>query len=342
MTTHQETNSADTPAGLSPAALDALMPMHLRISSTGHIQSVGPTMAKVRSEDELVGLRLLEVFELRRPLHVHSFADLLKARTSEVRMRFRVGYPLTFKGVFVPISDTKSDGALLNLSLGANVVDAVEHFDLTSADFASSDPTVDMLYLIEAKSVALEESKRLNKRLEQARSAAEEQAYTDTLTGLQNRRGMDAVLQQLELSGMPFGLMHLDLDYFKQVNDTYGHAAGDFVLQRVAEVLNDETRSDDLVARVGGDEFVLVFKGCVDLAILEGIAMRMISRLERPIDFEGQECRISASIGTTLSSFYEAPAADQMLSDADRALYASKDQGRACHTVFSPDGQNAH
>lgn len=358
------------PVSLGAGALDVLMPMHLRISATGHILSVGPTMAKLRPDQPLVGRRFLEVFEVKRPLHVTSFRDLLDQGSCLIRTRFREGPQLGLKGLFVafppqpgllrdrrapadappvlrpdtgaaPAAPTSMGGALVNLSLGVNVVEAVQTYDLNSADFAPSDPTVDMLYLIEAKSIALEESKRLNARLEGARVTAEAQAFTDSLTGLQNRRAMTAVLQQLQISGTPFGLMHLDLDFFKQVNDTFGHGAGDHVLRHVSSVLQDLTRANDLVARVGGDEFVLIFKGCVDLAILDGIAGRIITKLTEPIPYEDHLCRISASIGTTLSSFYANPDADQMLNDADRALYSSKDHGRACHTVFDPKRFNA-
>ena len=350
-----------------PDALDTLMPMHMRVSVTGHVLSVGPTLAKLRPDEDLVGARLLEVFELKRPQHIFQFNDLLAQGSCLVRTRFRHGHRLGMKGLFVPLftqppllPDRRSsgvaapvlrpappaethetNGAMINLSLGVNVVEAVQRYNLSSADFAPADPTVDMLYLIEAKSIALEESKRLNSRLEGARVEAETQAFTDTLTGLQNRRAMDALLHQLEESRQPFGLMHLDLDYFKQVNDTFGHGAGDHVLKTVAAVLQDETRGSDLVARVGGDECVLVFRGCVELAVLEGIATRIITRLEEPIAYQGHQCRISASIGTTLSSFYRKPLADRMLNDADRALYASKDQGRARHTVFDPNLCNA-
>lgn len=346
--------------------LSALMPMHLRISPTGHITSIGPTLAKLRPLEDMIGRRFLEVFEVKRPLHVLNFSDLLAHSRCQIRVIFRHGHRIGMKGLFVPLSsshgspldrrdadltgegadvvrrkedDAQLSGALVNLSLGVNVVEAVQRYDLTSADFTPADPTVDMLYLIEAKSVALEESKRLNARLEGARVEAEAQAYTDTLTGLQNRRAMDKALQYLEKAGQPFGLMHLDLDYFKQVNDTYGHGAGDQVLKHVAGVLQDETRSGDMVARIGGDEFVLIFKGRVNLTVLEGIAWRIISRLEEPIAYGDDLCHISASIGTTLSSFYDQPVADRMLNDADQALYSSKDKGRACHTVFNPNGE---
>ncbi|EPX81011.1 GGDEF domain-containing protein [Litoreibacter arenae] len=362
-------NAPPTPATprcylpMEAAALGALMPMHLHVSATGHILSVGPTLAKLRPDEQLSGRRLLELFEIKRPQNIRSYADLVSHGSCLVRARFRHGDQLGLKGLFVPLPAAQDPlqpdrreaddappvlrplptppgdaacGGLLNLSLGVNVVEAVQRYNLNSADFAPADPTVDMLYLIEAKSVALEESKRLNARLEGARSAAEVQALTDTLTGLQNRRGMDLVLQQLASSGQAFGLMHLDLDHFKQVNDTFGHGAGDHVLRHVAGILQDETRASDMVARVGGDEFVLIFQGCVDLPVLEGIAWRIIARLEEPVAYDGHLCRISASIGTTLSSFYTKPVADRMLNDADEALYASKNQGRACHTVFKP------
>ncbi|HHS88916.1 MAG TPA: GGDEF domain-containing protein, partial [Rhodobacteraceae bacterium] len=177
----------------------------------------------------------------------------------------------------------------------------------------------------------------LNTRLHRARKAAEEQASRDALTGLRNRRAMDAHLKTLVETQTPFGLMHVDLDYFKAVNDTFGHAAGDRVLQAAAGVLVDEMRTEDMVARVGGDEFVIVFENLVDNDRLAAIAARIVERLEEPVDFQGQDCRISGSIGYTTSKFYSVPDLDRMLSDVDLALYASKKKGRACSTMVTPD-----
>lgn len=336
-------------APIPSQALNMLMPMHALVSSTGHIKSVGPTLAKLRPGATLVGRRFLEMFEVKRPIHVFTYADLLCQRPGLMRLQFRDADQMALRGVFVPLPerldhppvlrngmDHPAQDMLVNLSLGTNVLEAVQRYNLTSADFAPSDPTVDMLYLMEAKSIALEESKRLNARLEGARIVAEEQAFSDTLTGLQNRRGLEATLERLIGAEAPFALMHLDLDFFKQVNDTYGHGAGDQVLRHVAGILLDEVRAGDLVARIGGDEFVLVFSRCVDLSILEGIAWRIIARLEEPIAYEEHICKISASLGTTLSIYYEQPNAERMLGDADLALYESKNLGRACHTVFRP------
>jgi diguanylate cyclase (GGDEF)-like protein len=163
--------------------------------------------------------------------------------------------------------------------------------------------------------------------------SAEKQATTDVLTGLKNRRAMDALLADMTLSRRPFGLMHLDLDYFKEVNDTFGHGAGDQILQKAASILLSEVRAEDAVARVGGDEFVLVFDNIVDVERLMLIAERIVQKLEEPVEFQNKQCSISGSIGITASSFYKSPDPVRMLSDADIALYASKDKGRACATV---------
>ena len=197
-------------------------------------------------------------------------------------------------------------------------------------DFAVTDLAVEMLYLVEAKTAVTKELRKLNQRLQGAQIAAQEQAFTDTLTGLKNRRAMDHVLSRLIGDERPFGLMHLDLDFFKQVNDSLGHAAGDHVLQHVAQILVASARKTDTVVRFGGDEFVLIFDGLTNRDKLDAIAQRLIRKLEEPIPFSERVCRISGSIGITLSSFYAQPQIERMLHDADMALYRSKDRGRAC------------
>jgi diguanylate cyclase (GGDEF)-like protein len=135
--------------------------------------------------------------------------------------------------------------------------------------------------------------------------------------------------------------MHIDLDRFKEVNDTLGHAAGDTVLRHVAHVLREVTRADDLIARVGGDEFVVVVRDCDDIALLEEIAARINARLADPVRFHGRPCRVSASIGLTLSSQYDPPVAAEMLKNADAALYDCKRRGRACHSLWQPGAPDA-
>ncbi|MFV2003042.1 MAG: diguanylate cyclase, partial [Paracoccaceae bacterium] len=264
------------------AALDALMPMHLLITRSGHIGRVAPTVAKLRPDLRLSGQRFLEVFELRRPRsNVRNVADLRSIAGMRLRLQFRTGRRTTLRGILVTIPG--SDDLLLNLSFGFSVIEAVQDYSLSNTDFAPTDLAVELLYLVEAKTAVMQESQNLNQRLQDAKRAAEHQARTDALTGLKNRRAMDQVLLELISSGASFCLMHLDLDYFKDVNDTLGHAAGDLVLQRVAKVLREQTRAQDTVARVGGDEFVLLFHGLIDQDRLSKIADRIIRELEQPI-----------------------------------------------------------
>jgi len=333
--------SVDQPVNPPPVTLDAkaqtmLMPMSLVVLPTGHIGQVAPTLAKLRPDMDLAGKRFLEVFNFKRPRkYIPHFAGLQALAGKKLRLQFRTGPQAVMKGVFVP--EQVSGGLLLNLSFGFSLVDAVVEFGLSNGDFAQTDLAIEMLYLVEAKTAVMEESRKLNQRLHGARLAAEQQALTDALTGLKNRRAMDQVLSDLTGAGAAFGLMHVDLDYFKSVNDTLGHAAGDHVLQAAAKVLVDATRDGDTVARVGGDEFVLIFEGLIDKKRLMTIANRIVKQLEVPVMFEGQACRISGSIGFTTSEFYDIPDLDQMLSDVDVALYASKHKGRACTTMVTTE-----
>lgn len=316
--------------------LNALCPLHVVVDPTGHIASLGATMGLLRDPADMVGARFLEVFQLLRPRGIETMGDLVNSAGSTLQLRFRAPPATSFKAILATLPDRS--GAVVNFSFGISIVDAVREYHLTSKDFAPTDLAVEMLYLAEAKSTALDASRKLNSRLEGAKIAAQEQAFTDTLTGVKNRRALEHVLARQIMSGRPFALMHMDLDRFKQVNDTFGHAAGDFVLQQVARVMVEEIRREDTVARVGGDEFVLIFDGLREDRDLEDLSERLIRRLSRPILFEGNRCEISASLGTTLSENYPQPIAAQMLADADQALYISKNNGRGCYSFFKQNG----
>lgn len=313
--------------------LDLMCPMHVLLDPTGHIVRVGPTLQKLRPAAPMAGVRFLELFELSRPRAVGNMAGLLATAGAKLHLQFRDAPRTSLKGAIVPIPD--DSGAIVNLSFGISVLDAVRDYALTSADFSATDLTIELLYLVEAKSAAMEASRKLNQRLQGAMIAAEEQAFTDTLTGLKNRRAMDHVLARMAAAPAPFALMHLDLDFFKAVNDTMGHAAGDHVLQQAARIMVEETRDEDMVARIGGDEFVLVFHQLMDRMRLGRIAQRLIDRLEEPMPFGGQICKISASIGTVLSEQSSARDPAELLHKADMALYASKHAGRGCHSFYS-------
>lgn len=311
---------------LDPAALDPLMPMHVWVSGCGRIVACGPTMHKLFEGRDLIDARFLDVFELRRPSGLTSLDRVKDLAGQRLFLTAREGHLPVLRGVAAPLSGRR--GVLFNLSFGIGLIDAVRRHGLTDADFAPTDLAVELLYVVEAKTAVMDELRALNLRLQGAKIQAEEQAQTDTLTGLRNRRALDATMRRLIAGGTPFGLMHLDLDFFKLVNDTLGHAAGDHVLRCAARVLTEETRTADTVARVGGDEFVILLPDLADPARLLQVANRIIGKLGQPIDYIGQLCRISGSIGMTISTAYAAPDAARMIADADRALYASKHAGR--------------
>ncbi|TFL16776.1 GGDEF domain-containing protein [Jannaschia formosa] len=329
------------------ALLDALVPLHLMVDGTGRVTNVGRTFERLAPG--ALGRSVFEAIEVVHPFDIASPEALIDQTGRRLELRLRRernippgGQPMRMRGV---VHSLQEGGALLVLFFGAEVADGVARHGLTARDFAQFDLTVEVLFLLEARKVVLAEHKRNSDWLRAARSEAERQAATDKLTGLHNRRAMDRRLSELhDPDGLPFGLMHLDLDYFKEINDRLGHAAGDYVLAEVARLLARQVREADMVARVGGDEFMILLEDCTDLALLQQVAARIIEELERPILYDGHECRISGSIGITLSRFYDPPDPQRLIGDLDVALYASKHQGRARYSVARPGNaaQAAH
>jgi diguanylate cyclase (GGDEF)-like protein len=237
------------------------------------------------------------------------------------------------RGLAMPVGD----GAMLvNLSFGIGVIEAVRRYGLSAAHFAATDLTIELLYLVEAKAAVMAELSSLNARLHGQKLQAEQQALTDPLTGLRNRRALDMMLALMLDQEAKFCLMHVDLDYFKAVNDSLGHGAGDYVLGQVADILRRETRATDTVARVGGDEFVLVMPGLTNPRQMAQIAKRIIAALSQPIAYNGQSCRISASVGMVASDQYGHLDMAEMTADADAALYAAKRAGRGRAKLHRP------
>lgn len=164
-------------------------------------------------------------------------------------------------------------------------------------------------------------------------------AAHDALTGLANRRAADervvAECARAHRSGEPLSVLMLDLDYFKRINDSHGHAAGDVVLVAVAQVLREELRGIDLAARYGGEEFLAVLPATGARGALD-VAERLRTRIAGlRMDYEGCEQRVTTSVGVATLAASEIAAA--LLERADAALYAAKAAGRnRSHVAATP------
>ncbi len=163
-------------------------------------------------------------------------------------------------------------------------------------------------------------------------------AWHDALTGLPNRRLFeDRVEQELVRSrrvGEPVCMFFVDLDHFKSVNDTKGHAAGDDLIQQVSQRLVDTVRRQDTVARVGGDEFAILLPGLSDQLSIDQLAQRSLEAMSKPFVVFGEEVEASASIGIAMAPEH-GDSYDELLSRADEAMYRAKSRGRNAFQMYS-------
>ena len=170
------------------------------------------------------------------------------------------------------------------------------------------------------------------------------QANFDPLTQLPNRRLLrDRLEQEIKMAnrnGLKMALLFIDLDHFKDVNDTLGHGMGDILLKEAARRLNNCVREADTVARMGGDEFTVILGELDDLSGIERIAQDILHNFSEPFQLESEVAYISASIGITLYP-EDATEVDTLLKNADQAMYAAKRQGRNRFSYFTTSMQEA-
>ena len=182
--------------------------------------------------------------------------------------------------------------------------------------------------------------RRTNEELSSALSTIQQMATHDTLTGLPNRalfgESLQHALARAERHSRPLALFFIDLDRFKNINDTLGHSVGDRVLQEAGRRLQGAVRSSDLVARLGGDEFVLLIEEYADAAQLGDIATKVLAAFAPTLTVAGQELGLAASVGicTYPSDGRDAQA---LVSNADIAMYRAKEQGRNRFCFYSAD-----
>lgn len=184
-------------------------------------------------------------------------------------------------------------------------------------------------------------SKEAQHAVSQAKKETEHQARHDPLTELPNRRYLDEVLEsEVCNAAAARTLIRVDLDHFKNVNDTLGHAAGDFVLVEVARCLQRSVGPKDLAARVGGDEFVILLAEGSGTDIAMDLTEKLRVQLGTDMVFEGKTCRIGASFGIA-SAFEGLVGNEDLLKSADAALYVAKDTGRNTTALYTPDVHHA-
>ncbi|MCG8071224.1 MAG: EAL domain-containing protein [Candidatus Thiodiazotropha taylori] len=163
-------------------------------------------------------------------------------------------------------------------------------------------------------------------------------AHHDALTQLPNRiLFRDRLTHALEIAlrgELMVGLMFLDLDRFKQVNDSLGHLVGDELLKVIAERLTSLMRSSDTVARLSGDEFAILIEGINSREDLEPLAVKILNAIKQPINIADNELRVSASIGIAVAP-HDDISVEHLLRDADTAMYEAKRQGRSAYRFFS-------
>ena len=179
-------------------------------------------------------------------------------------------------------------------------------------------------------------------RVENRSAALEQLAHTDTLTGLPNRLSLEATLKKALRAKKPFAVIFIDLDRFKRINDTQGHASGDELLVEVAQRLGRVIRPQDTLVRVSGDEFVLVMQGVTSENATHETAQKLQRTFHAPFEITRQNVRISASIGFCLYP-EDGNDAKALLRHADSAMYRAKAAGRgSLHRFSAKDGDTEH
>jgi len=216
-------------------------------------------------------------------------------------------------------------GRLTEFQAVLDLPDGPRHHQVTYLPDTTADGCVAGFFALTMDITAM---KRIEAQLEQL-------ARHDTLTGLPNRRHFEERLSEflLQLEPGPFALMYLDIDHFKALNDAYGHATGDAALKHFSECLKACVRATDTIARIAGDEFVVLLPGLQQRADAEVVARKIIKRTRLGFTVNGRTLHMTASIGIAYAR-EAAVTAEALFASADEALYAAKNGDRDTFNVM--------
>lgn len=227
------------------------------------------------------------------------------------------------------------DGTLKTLhAVGSILIDETGDHRLIGVNWDISEDELRERELFEARA----ESERRNRELEAANARIEASAKHDFLTGLPNRRYLNDKFNSLIDDNRKLTqqacIIKIDLDGFKEINDTFGHAAGDAMLVNTANLLRDIAKEEEFAVRVGGDEFVILCLGGDNPARPEELSQTIIREIQKPVEYKGRFLRLGASIGVARCRDAGGNP-DKLLSNADLALYQSKQNGKGRCSVFN-------
>ncbi len=239
--------------------------------------------------------------------------------------------------------EQKTQGYLPVLAITANPAFKLRALESGAKDFISKpfDPAELLSRVHNMLEVRLLHDETRNQR-----DMLEAMALQDPLTGLANRRllvdRMSVALAQARRSKGTMAVMFLDLDGFKEINDTLGHGAGDNLLKAVAGRLTQSVREEDTVARLGGDEFVMTLQHIHGGADAAAMAEKVIDAVSKPYDIEGRMVTVTISAGIAIYP-YDGKETEALMKSADNALYEAKRAGKNTYRIdaHSPPGNNA-
>ncbi len=223
-------------------------------------------------------------------------------------------------GVGAIVAKVMSMGIVKDLNKLRVLVEKIEHKDIEGMEYVTRhDEMGDLAHALQRMS---------------SQDDALRQANEDPLTGLANRRYLMQKLNALFASEKPVSLLFIDLDGFKPINDTYGHEMGDDALKAISERYSACVRESDVLSRIGGDEFVMMFNGLDDKSVLEERAKKVLELTNEPIWIGDTRIKMGASIGVSISPV-DGKDPDELMNSADEAMYAAKQGGKNSFRFYS-------
>ncbi|MFD2631144.1 EAL domain-containing protein [Idiomarina piscisalsi] len=303
-----------------------------------------------KAEKRRVGKGLTEyVIKKREPAFIDSGKRQQLLKTNEIELGFGgmklakqwLGSPLMMNGqVFGVIAVQTYDGEFLYQSDDLELLNFVSQHVAVAIDRKRSAEEIQRVNQFLEKKVA-ERTEELVSEIERRKKTESNlfhAAHHDNLTGLPNRilfneRLKQAVVHKRRHPEHHFAVLFVDLDRFKNINDTLGHSAGDEFLLEVSKRIGSCIRDNDMVARLGGDEFVILLDTITSIDDAKDVAKRIIQQMNEPFQLNGQEHYSGASIGIA-ECLEKTDSAERLLRDADAAMYQAKGMGRGRYVLF--------